>query len=222
MDDSRTGRVLRTGLFTLWGLATLILVACLGLLLYGRMEQGDTPLEISFSKSPTRNVAAPLAADEPTTTREVPIYFADHQGMRLESELRRVAFGDDTVENCRRALRILIEGPRGELTPVVSPLTEIRGMYTLEGGELVIDFSRDMESTHVKTASAELLMVRAIVSTVLQPRLRGKGDGALRRVRFLFEGSPPQDMFPAHIDLTDPVVFRREWIAESLGHRSDV
>jgi len=222
MDDSRTGTVVRAGLFTLWGLATLILVACLGLLLYGRMEQGDTPLEISFSNSSQRDASAPIATESATTPREVPIYFADHQGMGLESELRRVDFGEDTVENCRRALQILIAGPRGELTPVVPTSTVIRGIYTLEGGELVIDFSRDMESTHVKTASAELLMVRAIVATVVQPRLRGDGDGPLRRVRFLFEGSPPQDMFPAHIDLTDPVSFQREWIAERSKPSADV
>ena len=222
MEETRTGTVVRAGLFTLWGLATLILAACLGLLLYDRVEQGDSPLEITFSNSPEPDLSTPTAADITLTPRQVSIYFADHQGVRLDSELRRVPCGDDTVENCRRALRALIEGPQGQLTPVVPPSTKIRGMYTLDGGELVVDFSRDMESGQVNTASAELLMVRAIVSTVVQPRLRGEGDRPLRRVRFLFEGSPPQDMFPAHIDLTEPVAFEREWIADNSGSAADV
>lgn len=213
MVENRTAKVLRSGLLTLWGLATLILVGCLALLLYGRTEQGENPLDITIADRPVPNLPPLVTRDTPTTTRDVQIYFADANGVRLQAELHSIPFVEDTVANCRAALSRLIDGPREGLTPVIPDATEIRGIYLLDSGELVVDFAKSLEAGQIKTASAELLMARAVVATLVQPRLAGENDTPVLSVRFLFEGSPPQDMFPAHIDLSEPLGFEKSWVA---------
>ena len=57
----------------------------------------------------------------------------------------------------------------------------------------------------VQSASSEWLMVQGIVSTLTQSDLQGQKGPTIRRVRFLFEGSPPQDSFPVHVGLAEPI-----------------
>ena len=201
----------RSALMTAWGMATLVLLFCVIFLVYEIVQRGQNPgvntlLRISSPHTDNREGA-------PSTTRDIQLYFATADGSGLTPESRRIEIGSSTVENVRRALNALIEGPRDVLTPVLPPSTKLRGLYLLAEGELVIDFTRDLEAGHIKSAWAELLMVRSIVSSAIQPALNGRGAPPLTRVRFLFEGSPPQDTFPAHIDLTDPVYPDRAWIA---------
>ncbi len=218
-----SGELLRSGMFTLWGVATLILAICVGLLLYGRAEEGESGFDLSLAKSPEARSVPMLEDGGPTESRDVHLYFADPNAIRIEAETRSIAYVGDTIDNCRNALQALIEGPRGGLIPVVPEGTKIRGVYLLEGGELVVDFSRELELSKVESATgqqvalissatAELLMIRAIVATLVQPQLKAADDRPIRKIRFLLEGSPPQDKFPAHIDLSDPVEFDVGWI----------
>lgn len=211
--------LLRTALMALWGMATLVLFFSVILLAYEMIRRGQNPLELSFD-SPT-STAAQKDDTQPKTTREILLYFANAQGTALAPERRRIEWGDHTAENARKALEALIEGPRDILVPVLSPASEIRGAYLLDGGELILDFSRDLEAGQIKSAAAELLMVQGIVASLTQPALRGQGAAAVKKVRFLFEGSPPQDTFPAHIDLSQPVSPQRSWILAGAERGDD-
>ncbi|MDQ1257124.1 MAG: hypothetical protein QG656_1726, partial [Candidatus Hydrogenedentes bacterium] len=156
-----------------------------------------------------------LPADTVATTEEVLLFFSDAQGNQLIAEPRRIEFTDSTAENCRNALNALIAGPQetGTVWPVVSPGVKVQALYLLEGGELVIDFSRELFEEHknVQSASFEALLVYGIVQTLTQDAVKGPKDQAVSRVRFLMEGAPPP--FPAHLDVSSPIAPDRRWVA---------
>jgi hypothetical protein len=210
-----------------WAMVTCILVFCVLLLVYELYQEGRVP-----AVRPKRDAVASSPAiqlDNPAATQEVILYFATADGKQLAGEMGRVEFGDLTVENCRRALEALARGPRGALTPILpttlKPETLIRGVYLLDDGELVIDLSMELEREfrRVKSASLESLMVYGIVNTLTQASLLGSGDEKRqaqvvpKKVRFLVEGSPPRESFPAHLDMSAPIAPDPRWIARAQG-----
>ena len=124
-------------------------------------------------------------------------------------------FSDSTQENCRAALALLIAGPEKNNTPIFPPQVQLRALYLPDNGELVLDFSRDLiaSGARFKSASFESLLVYGVVNTLCQPALQAKGGATVRQVRFLFEGAPPQEGFPAHIDLGGPIRPDETWLA---------
>lgn len=192
-------------------MATLVLMFCVVLLVYEIVKRDQGRVENPFLR--VEEQAGARAPDPPATTSEIPLFFAMADGTRIAPEYRRIEIGPSTVDNVRRALQALIDGPRELLAPLMPAATKVRGLYLLDDGELVVDFSRDLEAGHIKSASAELMMVHGIVASLTQPGLRGRDGPAVERVRFLFEGSPAQDTFPAHIDLTGAVYPDESWIA---------
>lgn len=202
-QPTERNRVLRKLFFAGWGMLTLVLLFSIAFLVNALVQRGVGTVDLS-------NLEPPALTTEPrpgtaSETREIRLYFADPNDVRLVSERRRIEFGEYTVDNCRQVLEALIQGPRGLLAPVISPTTHIRGMYLRKDGELVLDLSRDVETGLIGSVSAELLMFQSIATSLTQPDLKGDKEPAVRRIRFLFEGSPPQDSFPKHIELTDSI-----------------
>ena len=197
--------IVRTALLSIWGMITLVLVFTVSLLMYEMYQQGQSPLGIALGSDPALQTTATTTL-EIQNTHDIEIYFASRSTSVLLTEAHRLNLTGSTVENCRAAMSFLIDGPNlPTLAPIVSNKTKIRGMYLLENGELVVDFSRDLEAGHIKSASAELLMVQGIANTLSQPNLKGANDLSVKSIRFLFEGSPYQQSFPAHIDLSEPI-----------------
>jgi len=122
---------------------------------------------------------------------------------------------EDTIENCRIAIKAMIQGPRGVLARVLPENTQVRALYMLESGELVVDFShelRGLKSERKASTSSEGLMAFSVANTLTQPALAGSGDAIVESVRFLMEGSPlPQGPFPGHIDLSEPIRPDARW-----------
>lgn len=220
MMESKSKEVFRAGLLSLWGMATLVLLFCLSFLVYDLVQQGRDPLNFSVEDIPVgeaEEVAPPEAE-----SKLVRLYFADAGGRYLEAEDRVMKLGADTVENCRSVLSALIDGPRDALTPILPPNAKVRGMYHLESGELVIDFGRELEAAQIKSATAELFMVRGIVATMTQVILRGTEGGPVQSVRLLFEGAAAQDRFPAHIDVGETIRLDPLWINRPVDRTDDV
>jgi len=208
--------MVRRTLLWVWAMATVALVACIGFLARELMREGTDPLAIMRPKSDRAPVGTePAGSPTPTGNKEVALYFADAEGRALAPESARIESSDSTVENCRKALEALIHGPRDILTPILPSSTRIRGMYMLDGGELVVDLS--MEFTHelkkVRSVSLESLMVYGVVDTLANDALRGGKEGRVTRVRFLIEGSVPRESFPAHLDLSGPIEPDSRWVA---------
>ena len=204
-DATKPKNILRTAILSLWGLLTLVLMMTLGMILYEQYQQGQNPLAFALPEIQPDLAPAPVQPDI-VETSQVDIYFATANSVHVRPERRSVELGNSTVRNCRAALDQIIQGPTyPEFIPVLSNRTTIRAMYLLENGELVIDFARTLEAGHIKSTTAELLMVRSITRTLFQTDLRAPTDLRVKSIRFLFEGAPYQKTFPAHIDLTEPI-----------------
>jgi spore germination protein GerM len=207
--------IVRTFLLSIWGLVTLVLVFLVMILVNQMLKSGQDPLD-SLRTQPEAAPASQQAARPATALgqREVQLYFADAEGRYLTPQTVALDVTDSTIENCRNALKALILGPKQGGAPVIAPSVQVRALYLLEGGELVIDFSREFISEHarVKSATQEALLVQGVVATLAQGPLQSKGEPAVRRVRFLVEGSAPTETYPAHISLGEPVEPDTLWL----------
>ena len=217
MNETRRQDILQRFLMSVWAMVTFVLLFAVGLLIYEMSERGQAPL--STLGIPDEAAAPPKVTrpEAPLGTRNVTLYFASSDGRALQTEVVVLEYSGSAVENCRRALAALIAGPRDLLTRVVPPSTKVRAVYLLQDGELVIDFSRDLQTElgRVKSASTEALFIYGVVNTVTQSGLQTEHDPAVRRVRFLIEGAPPSERFPAHLDLSLPVGPDTRWVADA-------
>ena len=218
--DARRRAAIHRVLLSAWAFLTLVLVFCVILLAVEMVRQGQDPLA-SIKKTASEAIPPPVSVTEAAATKDITLFFASADGRQLVPELGRIDFTDSTVENCRRALDALIRGTREPLTPILPTSTKVRGMYLLEQGELVVDFSMELESElkRVSSASTEGLMIYGVVNTLTQPALQAGSEDAhtqaVSAVRFLIEGAPPREAFPCHVDVSLPVGPNPEWTARA-------
>ncbi len=221
MTPSNKKSVVNHLLLTLWAMLTLVLVFVLGLLINEMLKGGANPLD-AFKPEHDEWPEYTETGDwrfGPQGTRNVALYFASEDGHWLAPENTTIEYSGRTVENCRQTLRRLLAGPAdAPLVPLLPEQTYIRALYLRDDGELVIDLSSEMLTLQQRPKSAEMeaLMAYGIVNTMSQEALRGEDDLLVRSVRFLFDGAPPQETFPAHVDLSAPLVQDRRWVR--MGH----
>ena len=201
----------------LWGLGTLILLFVVILLVGNMMKSGQDPFDAIRPIEPKTQTAQTIPRTVASLgQRAIQLYFADAEGRTLIPEERVIEFSDSTQENCRRALELLIAGPQDATRAAVFPAqVPLRALYLQESGELVLDFPHELISAgaRLKSASFEALLVCAAVNTLTQPALQAKGGLPVRQVRFLFEGTAPQEGFPAHLDLSAPIRPEAAWVS---------
>jgi spore germination protein GerM len=222
--DTQTD-VIRKLFLSIWAMVTLILLFSVYLLANEMIRQGQDPLGIIKAETAAETPTGPAPPPTPTTSgqREVQLYFASEEGAALMPERRRLVLTESTAENCRVAINELIAGPRDLRTAVLPAAAKLRAIYLLDNGELVVDLSRELLAEHAKFKSATLegLMFYAIVDTVAQKSLMGEDGKTVQRVRFLIEGLPPQEAFPAHLDLSQPLAPDRRWVAAQADTAPD-
>lgn len=207
---------------TLWAMVTLILCFVVALLVNEMIKAGADPF--SAFQPETDGLPEPAPHDFPGTaslgTREISLFFASEDGHGLHPESVTIEFSGRTVENCRRALQALIAGPRQDfLFPLLSDQTRPRALYLREEGELVVDLSSELllDQHRPRSAEMESLMIYGIVNTMMQEALQGEDEKRVHAVRFLFDGVPPQESFPAHLDLGAPLVQDLRWMQAGTG-----
>ena len=216
--ETRKRIVTRLGLAA-WAMATLVLCLVIVMLVNEMLRNGQSPLA-SFRSAPDTEASATAAAAKAAPagtagTKEIALYFCADNGLGLAPETSTIEVGASTVENCRRAITALAAGPRQNgVSPVLPSNTRLRGLYLLDSGELVVDFSSEVALAHarLKSAGLEGMLVSGIVGTVTQPALQGQDKAEVKRVRFLVEGAPPTEGFPSHIDLSQPVLPDPGWV----------
>lgn len=220
-SENKKSALVKLGL-SLWALATLILCFVAVLLFNELVRNGANPLAPLSPARETGTVSGNTAPEgnPKAGSKEISLFFALPDGTALAAEPAAIEPGAATVENCRRALEALIAGPRrGGLSPVLPAGTKMRGLYLMDSGQLIVDLSGELALAFnaVKSASAESLMVQAVANTVAQESLCGPDAARVAQVRFLVEGAAPQEGFPAHIDLTMPVVPDQRWVRTAGG-----
>lgn len=202
-------------MMSLWAIATLVLLFLVILLVREIASSGRDPmgaLEVAETVE-GEPVASPRTSS--LGTREVQLFFAAADGQSLAPEARVLPFSESVVENCRTVIGALIEGPRTGLTAVLPPTARLKSAFLLDQGELVVNFSRELQTDHPRSTSAamESLLVQGIVQSVAQTALDGGDAKKVRRVRFLIDDAPPTEAFPAHIDLGEPIAPDPRWLA---------
>ncbi|HDP34720.1 MAG TPA: hypothetical protein ENN29_06365 [Candidatus Hydrogenedentes bacterium] len=220
MTPSSKYHIVRQLLLTLWAMATLVLCFVLVLLINEMLKKGENPLSALSPETEEwpENASAEDWKLGALGTREITLFFAGEDGHWLAPENMALEYGGRTVENCRNALQGILAGPKNEmLLPLLSAQTRIRALY-LRDNELTIDLSSEMIASpnHPKSAEMEALMVYGIVNTMTQQSLQGEDGFSVQTVRFLFDGSPPQETFPAHLDLSDPLAQDKRWTRTGL------
>lgn len=217
MKSSEKTSIMRRFGILVWAWVTLILCFILVLIVNQMLSEGRTPLG-ALNGEPD---ALPEAGEhvqntqESYGTREISVFFAAEQGHVLATESAVIEYTPRTVENCRRALQRIIEGPKQKyLLPLLPEQTRIRGLYLKPDGELVVDLSTEMLLAHNRPRSTEMeaLMAFGIVNTMMQPQLQGEDGITVTQVRFLFDGAVPQELFPEHLDLGEPLVQDKRWV----------
>lgn len=206
--------VMQKLMLSLWAMGTLVLLFVVVLLVREIAANGRDPIGALQLTEEEQAERAPVARTTSVGTREVLLYFSAPDGQSLATEKRVLAFSNSAVENCRTVLAALIEGPQAGTSPILPKTVKVKSLFLLEGVELVVNFSRELQSEHARFSSAALesLMVQGIVQSVTQSALR-EGEGArVSRVRFLIEDAPPSEAFPAHIDLAEPVAPDAHWL----------
>lgn len=205
--------IFRYTLLATWGMVTLVLLFTVIFLGYNTLQQGRRPPTAGITTFKGEVPAEPTS--EGGAARDVLLYFADNKRLGLRAELQHMPLTGSTAANCRHIVEALIRGPEDGLIPILPKDTTVRGIYLLDGGELVIDFSRELEVGLARSASAELLMVYGVVASVTQNAVQLPNRPAVKSVRFLVEGAPPHDSFPAHVDLSETVVLDRAWMGRA-------
>ncbi len=205
---------------SIWACVTLILLFCVVLLVRELMARELETAELAQRSEELAAASGGPVSRESTDlgTRDVQVYFANADATALAPLDIKIQFTDSTVENCRAVLQQLIAGPPENLNPVLPDNTQIRGMYLLADGELVVDLSREIIAFHrqFKSASMEALMAYSIVNTLSQPALQSRADPEVRTVQILLEGSLAVDTFPAHMDWSAPLVPDARWVQAPL------
>jgi spore germination protein GerM len=210
----------RAGL-VLWGLFTLGLLFVVVLLARQLAAAGVTPLSVVGADAPPSATASADEVAQDVATKDVALYFGDPDGRLLSAEIRSMELTRSTAENCRKAIQELIAGPTAPLTPILPDATRIRGLFLLPGGELVVDFSRELAAGRRWSASTEALLVYGLANTLTQRSLRGDDDKTVSKVRILLEGTSPHTFYTGHLDLSKAYGPDASWIRTGVGNGSD-
>jgi len=211
----------RLGL-AVWAMVTLILCFVIAMLVNEMLRNGQSPLASFQSAAPAEGTAVPAKPKTPgpAGTKEIQLFFSTGDGQKLVAEPSTIEFSESTVENCRHAIAELIGGPhQNGNVPILPTNARLRGLYLLDSGELVADFSGELALAHarIKSAGLEGMLVYGLVNTVTQTALQGGDKAEVKRVRFLVEGAPPTEGFPAHLDLGQPVIPDPGWNQAAAG-----
>lgn len=144
-------------------------------------------------------------------TRIVKLYFSLPQGEHLVPQQRKIFLprpGNEKNKEIKAVLEELIKGPKDKnLSPTISPETEIRAVY-IKDGIIYVDFSSSLREKHPGGTTGELLTIYSIVDTLLD------NFPSYSRVQILIQGEP-QATLVGHIDIRRPLSLNSDIIKSS-------
>jgi len=166
----------------------IIILLVFGLLLARKVLQEQAPEgPIVIEPSP----------DVSVSQREVLLYFGDPGGVYLVAEGRNIADCEIEEECLRSTVQALIDGPSGNLVPVLPRQTLLR-QISVESDLVLVDFSKDLVNSHPGGSLSELLTVYSLVDSL------AVNFPYVRQLRILVDGKPLETI-KGHVDLRSPV-----------------
>lgn len=141
----------------------------------------------------------PAATDqaEPVGLRDVVLYFGDPAGVVLLAETREISGCQDNQACLETTLQSLIDGPIGDLAPILPAQTRLLSV-TEQDGLATVDFSRELISGHPGGSVSELFTAYGLVNTLAE------NFPYIRQLRILVEGEAVASL-KGHIDLRQPI-----------------
>lgn len=139
----------------------------------------------------------PAAVQEaPKQLRDVVLYFSAPDGSRLVTEGREIECLDE-LGCVRETVQALVDGPVGDLVPVIPSPAVVRDVRVADGTASV-DFSRELVADHPGGSLSELFTVYGLANTL------ASNYPGIRQVRILVEGEPVETL-KGHVALKEPV-----------------
>ncbi len=141
--------------------------------------------------------SGPTVAPSREGVREVALYFGAVDGVALVAE-RRVITGCHDPASCLAAtLAALIDGPVGDLVPILPPRTRLLGVSEREG-VATVDFNHALIRQHPGGSVSELLTAYGLINSLAE------NFPHIRQLRLLVEGEPVESL-KGHVDLRQPL-----------------
>jgi spore germination protein GerM len=150
----------------------------------------------SFLTPAAKPVSPPV--EEPTRPpREILLYFGAPDGSHLLSEIREIDFCPSEDDCLRATLQALIDGPSGDLVPILPAQAVLRDIR-VEQAIATVDFSRALIGGHPGGSLSELFTVYGLANTLIV------NFPHIRHVRLLVEGQALETL-KGHVDLREPL-----------------
>jgi hypothetical protein len=150
-----------------------------------------------LATTPETPLPPPQGQQEQKQLREVILYFGAPDGTHLVPEAREIEDCLDETECIEGTVQALVNGPVGDLVPILPSHTVVRGV-TVEDTTAVVDFSSDLISGHPGGSLSELLTVYGLADTL------AADFPHIRQVRILVDGQAV-DTLKGHMDLRQPI-----------------
>ncbi|APG28353.1 hypothetical protein A7E78_11130 [Syntrophotalea acetylenivorans] len=134
---------------------------------------------------------------EPVGLRDVVLYFGDPDGVVLQAETREITGCHDAQACLETTLQALIDGPIGDLVPILPAQTRLLSLTELDG-LATVDFSRELISSHPGGSVSELFTAYGVINTLAE------NFPHIRQLRILVEGEAVASL-KGHVDLRKPI-----------------
>jgi spore germination protein GerM len=164
--------------------AFLLLALFLGVMVFRKYEGAKNPPPVP---------AAPAQSGFLTVT----LFFASATGDGLVREGREIAPCDELSDCLESILEELINGPVGDLAPVL-PLTGMFNSVQLDGNLARVDFAEELLEALPSGSSSELLAAYAVVNSL------AFNYPQVQQVLFTVDGKPLETL-KGHLDLRKPL-----------------
>jgi spore germination protein GerM len=138
---------------------------------------------------------APAASGRKIKAR---LFYVAQDGIHLTHVERDVPYGDGTLEQAREIVAAQVAPVSQPLLSAIPTGTTVRALFLTEGGDVYVDFSREIVSGHTGGTTDELLTIYTIVNVLTEnlPAVTG--------VQVLVDGKEV-DTLAGHIDLRNPL-----------------
>lgn len=138
-----------------------------------------------------------VTREEPAGLRDVVLYFGASDGLLLLPETREITGCQDNQVCIENTVRSLVDGPIGDLVPILPTQTQLLSV-TEQDGLATVNFSRELVNNHPGGGVSELFTVYGLINTLAE------NFPHIRQVRILVEGEPVTSL-KGHVDLRQPL-----------------
>lgn len=155
------------------------------------------------SRNPALDTSTPASG---TSARRIQatLFYVTDDGAALSPVTRDVPFGETAVEQAQQILTVQLQTPEGMASSIPAGVV-VRGVFRGAKGEMYVDLSPEVASSHKGGSLDEALTVYAIVNAITTnlPDVTG--------VQILIDGKEV-DSLAGHIDLREPLAKSETWV----------